>query len=122
MQFIPLIEAHSLLWISDHERGRELVEYDWPCHYTWVTVRVGSIQEGNAGKRGHKGSGAPPRFYERYVHREHTSLCGIYTMMDNCVAKCIAQEEVYLTENHEDHRGGELFSNSMSLGDIFKPC
>lgn len=66
------------------------MEYDWPCHYTWVTVRVGSIQEGNAGKRGHKGSGAPPRFYERYVHREHTSLCGIYTMVDNCVAKCIA--------------------------------
>jgi len=63
------------------------VEYDWPCHYTWVTVRVESIQEGSAGKRGQKGSGAPPRFYERYVHREHTSLCGIYTMMDNCVAK-----------------------------------
>jgi hypothetical protein len=64
-----MIEAHSLLWISDLKRERELVEYDWPCNYTWVTVRVGSIQEGNAGKRVQKGSGAPPRFYERDVHR-----------------------------------------------------
>jgi hypothetical protein len=81
-----MIKAHSLLWFSDHKRERELVEYGWPCNYTWVTVRVGGLQEGNAGKRVQKGSGAPPRVYEMYRHRKHTSLYDRYTMMDKCVA------------------------------------